>query len=102
MVLKDKQGREIDVGTYIIYPSTGTIGEVLDIKNEDGADWVLIEVDELTRLWYNVDFIEVTDKSNKKQKVQSKDDLSNEEKLQDQLSRRFDTDLNTDGGVGGG
>ena len=85
-----------------IYPSTGTIGEVLDIKNEDGADWVLIEVDELTRLWYNMDFIEVTDKSNKKQKVQSKDDLSNEEKLQDQLSRRFDTDLNTDGGVGGG
>ena len=34
MVVKDKQGREIKVGTYVIYPTTGTIGEVLDMEEK--------------------------------------------------------------------
>ena len=32
MSVTDKIGNEIEVGSYIIYSSVGTIGEVLDIK----------------------------------------------------------------------
>ena len=49
MSVTDKIGNEIEVGSYIIYSSVGTIGEVLDIKTDENGSWVLIAVDELTK-----------------------------------------------------
>ena len=55
MTITDKMGNEITVGSYIIYSNVGTIGEVLDMKTDEKGSWVLIAVDELTKLWYNTE-----------------------------------------------
>ena len=74
MSVTDKIGNEIEVGSYIIYSSVGTIGEVLDIKTDENGSWVLIAVDELTKLWYNTKYIELTDKKYVKTSTNDKDD----------------------------
>ena len=100
MTLKDKQGREIKVGTYVIYPTTGTIGEVLEIKEDENGTWVLLQYDELTRLWYNTDFIEVTDKKYKKQD-EPKTETDDDEVIIEDINNSFSSDLSDDA-VGGG
>lgn len=102
MVVKDKQGREIKVGTYVIYPTTGTIGEVLDMKEKDGETWVLLQYDELTRLWYNTDYLQVTDKKYKKiEEERDESEIDTEERLKDQLDKAMPSELSDDA-VGGG
>lgn len=103
MAVKDKQGRIIDVGTYVIYPSTGTIGEVLEMEEKDGTTWALLQYDELTRLWYNTDYLQVTDKKYKKTQEDNKklDAEDQEEQLKEQLKKAMPTELSDDA-VGGG
>ena len=102
MVVKDKQGREIKVGTYVIYPTTGTIGEVLDMEEKDGETWVLLQYDGLTRLWYNTDYLQVTDKKYKKiEEERDESEIDTEERLKDQLDKAMPSELSDDA-VGGG
>lgn len=102
MSVMDKIGNEIEVGSYIIYTSVGTIGEVLDIKTDEKGDWVLIAVDELTRLWYNTRYVELTDKKY----VKVRDDDEDKEELtvddiKEQLKRSISSEMSSDA-VGGG
>ncbi len=102
MSVTDKIGNEIEVGSYIIYTSVGTIGEVLDIKTDEKGDWVLIAVDELTRLWYNTRYVELTDKKY----VKVRDDDEDKEELtvddiKEQLKRSISSEMSSDA-VGGG
>lgn len=98
----DKIGNKIEVGSYIIYNNTGTIGEVLDIKTEDEESWVLVAIDELTKLWYNAHYVELTDK--KYVKI-NKDDNDKEEltveDIKEQLKRSVSSEMSSDA-VGGG
>lgn len=98
----DKIGNEIEVGSYIIYTSVGTIGEVLDIKTDEKGDWVLIAVDELTRLWYNTKYVELTDKKYVKIRDDDKDkeELSVDD-IKEQLKRSISSEMSSDA-VGGG
>ena len=103
MAVIDKIGNEIEVGSYIIYTSIGTIGEVLDIKTDENGDWVLIAVDELTRLWYNTKYVELTDK--KYVKTRSTDDDNKEElsvdDIKEKLKHSISSEMSSDA-VGGG
>lgn len=102
MSVKDKLGNEIEVGSYIIYTSVGTIGEVLDIKTDEKGDWVLIAVDELTRLWYNTKYVELTDKKYVKTRTNDddKEDLSVDD-IKEQLKHSISSEMSSDA-VGGG
>ncbi len=102
MSVMDKIGNEIEVGSYIIYTSVGTIGEVLDIKTDEKGDWVLIAVDELTRLWYNTKYVELTDKKYVKIRDEDKDkeELSVDD-IKEQLKRSISSEMSSDA-VGGG
>lgn len=102
MSVMDKIGNEIEVGSYIIYTSVGTIGEVLDIKTDEKGDWVLIAVDELTRLWYNTKYVELTDKKYVKIRDDDKDkeELSVDD-IKEQLKRSISSEMSSDA-VGGG
>ena len=102
MSVKDKLGNEIEVGSYIIYTSVGTIGEVLDIKTDEKGDWVLIAVDELTRLWYNTKYVELTDKKYVKTRTNDddKEDLSVDD-IKEQLKHSITSEMSSDA-VGGG
>lgn len=102
MSVKDKKGNEIEIGSYIIYTSVGTIGEVLDIKTEENESWVLIAVDELTKLWYNTEFVELTDKKYVKINEDKKGDVElSVEEIKSQLERSVSGDMSGDA-VGGG
>jgi len=102
MSVTDKIGNEIEVGSYIIYSSVGTIGEVLDIKTDENGSWVLIAVDELTKLWYNTKYIELTDKKYVKTSTNDKDDkeLSVDE-IKERLKHTISSEMSSDA-VGGG
>ena len=39
----DAREKEINVGNQVRYTETGTIGEVLEIKEENNASWVKID-----------------------------------------------------------
>lgn len=102
MAVTDKIGNELEIGSYINYTSVGTIGEVLDIKTDENGSWVLVAVDELTKLWYNTKYVELTDKKYHKDTNQSNDDkdLSVEdikEKIRSSVSGEMSGDA-----VGGG
>ena len=102
MSVTDKIGNEIEVGSYIIYSSVGTIGEVLDIKTDENGSWVLIAVDELTKLWYNTKYIDLTDKKYVKTSTNDKDDkeLSVDE-IKEHLKHTVSSEMSSDA-VGGG
>lgn len=102
MSVTDKIGNELNVGSYIIYSSVGTIGEVLDIKTDEKGSWVLIAVDELTKLWYNTDFVELTDE--KYVKIRKTDDDKEElsvEDIKEKIKRSVTSEMSSDA-VGGG
>ncbi len=98
MTIKDKLGREIKVGSYIIYPTVGTIGEVLDTKTDDnGESWVLISVDELTKLWYNTKYVELTDKAymrntNPRDSDEKEEEMSFED-IEEEVNTKIDFEM---------
>ena len=57
MVL-DARDIEIPLDSYVRYVDTGTIGQVVDVKTQDGADWVKIDK---TNLWYRAKLVELLD-----------------------------------------
>lgn len=100
MVVVDKHGLEIEIGSYVIYTRVGTVGEVLDTKtDEDGISWVLIQYDDLTKLWYNTRNIELTDKKYLKNNSMDKD--TSVEDLHEQINRTLGSEMSEDA-VGGG
>ncbi|MBQ9159698.1 MAG: DUF2098 domain-containing protein [Methanobrevibacter sp.] len=57
MVL-DARDIEIPLDSHVRYVDTGTIGKVVDVKTQDGADWVKIDK---TNLWYRAKLVELLD-----------------------------------------
>lgn len=101
MTFTDKRGNKIELGSYIIYTNTGTIGEVLDMKTDDDGSWVLIQVDELTRLWYNTQYIELTDKKYSRKIKEEKDKELSVDDIKKQIDEHISAELGDDA-VGGG
>ncbi len=54
----DARGIEITLDSYVRYVDTGTIGQVTDMKIQDGFDWVLLDK---SGLWYRSDLVELLD-----------------------------------------
>lgn len=65
MAFIDAVGQVIEVGSYITYPKTGTIGKAQDLKVENDSSWVKIDK---TELWYDCNIVEVIDKTKIKNK----------------------------------
>lgn len=100
MSVKDKHGQEITEGSYIIYTKVGTVGKVEDIKVDENGSWALIAVDELTKLWYNTEFVEVTEEQYYKDITIKEKEISIDE-VKDQLSDGIGSEMKDDG-IGGG
>ena len=103
MSVTDKLGREIEVGSYIIYTNVGTMGEVLDTRTDETGSWVQIAIDELTKLWYNTEYVEVTDEKyvRKTKSEEDKDKELSAEDLKEQLKQTMSAEMGDDA-VGGG
>ena len=99
MIIKDARGKEIEIAYYIRYTGTGTIGKVVDIKEENEEGWLKLEKPDL---WYSSEFVEVVDKSSIKSSYDknSRDtDINNIKDLNDDFD---DISLVSGGAEGGG
>lgn len=103
MTVTDKLGNEIEIGSYIIYSNTATIGEVLETRVDENGSWVLVALDELSKLWYNTMYVEVTDQKYAKT-VKDSDNDDKEltvDDIKEQLSNSVSSEMSGDA-VGGG
>lgn len=54
----DARGLEIALDSHVRYVDTGTIGKVVDLKTQDGVEWVKLDK---TELWYRSNLVELLD-----------------------------------------
>ncbi|WP_459201542.1 DUF2098 domain-containing protein [Methanococcus sp. CF] len=65
----DRNGKIIEIGSYVKYINTGTHGTVKSIKSENGEEWVLLEND----IFYRPELLEVTDHKTVEKKESEKE-----------------------------
>lgn len=98
----DARDKEIIIGTQVRYTDTGTIGEVTEIKEEDGTSWVKLDK---TNMWYVSNFVEVLDEKDIKETTTKNEendkeiDIDDLKKLRDNLE---DVELDSNVAEGGG
>ena len=101
MEIQDARGKTIEIGSYIRYTGTGTVGKVVNLKideDEDDYSWVKLEN---PNLWYSSDVVEVIDEKDAKIKhyhVRKEDDIDNLKNIEND----FDDNSLTSGGAEGG
>ena len=61
----DARDKEISINHYVRYVDTGTMGQVVDIKDEDEISWVKLDK---TNLWYRSKLVEILDEKDIKEK----------------------------------
>lgn len=54
----DARGLEITLDSHVRYVDTGTMGKVIDLKSQDGEEWVKLDK---TELWYRSNLVELLD-----------------------------------------
>lgn len=68
----DARGLEIALDSYVRYVDTGTMGKVIDLKTQDGIEWVKLDK---TELWYRSSLVELLDEKDiKKSTFYDKED----------------------------
>jgi hypothetical protein len=67
----DARDIEINIDDYVRYVDTGTIGKIVDVKTEDGIEWVKLDK---TDLWYRSKLVELLDEKDLKKTDDSRDD----------------------------
>ena len=101
MEIRDAIGKTIEIGSYIRYTGTGTVGKVTDfrIDKDDDSKWVKLEN---PNLWYSSDLVEVIDEKDVKTKgshIKREDDIDS---LKDVGNDLGDASLTSGGAEGGG
>ena len=100
MEIKDARSKTIEIGSYVRYTGTGTIGKVVDFKHDEDKDFAWVKL-EKPNLWYSNELIEVVDEKDVKTKhshFEREDDIDN---LKD-IGNDFDEASLTSGGAEGG
>ena len=102
----DARGLEIALDSYVRYVDTGTIGKVVDVKTQDGMEWVKLDK---TELWYRSNLVELLDdKDIKKSTLKSTlyDDRDNQdldvEAMKEKASAFEDMQMDSSVAEGGG
>ncbi|WNY27713.1 DUF2098 domain-containing protein [Methanolapillus ohkumae] len=77
----DIRGLEMNVGDFVRYINTGTVGHILEIMTDDEGTWAFLDS---TELYYKIEFLEITPET--KAAIDKRKDL--EEDIQEKISRR--------------
>lgn len=95
----DARDLEINLDAYVRYVDTGTIGKVLDLKTENGKDWVKLDK---TELWYLANHVEILDEKDIKKNTWGDNNEVDIEDLKEKASNFETMELASDAGNGGG
>lgn len=99
MEIKDARGKVIELGSFIRYTRTGTLGKVTDLKiDEKSIGWAKMEEPDL---WYSEDVLELLDEKNIKDK-DFKDKKFNIDEFKEKEHALEDTSITSGGAEGGG
>ena len=101
MVL-DARDLEIPLESHVRYVDTGTIGKVVDVKTQDGIDWVKIDK---TNLWYRAKLVELLDEKDIKKSAyydKENDDDIDIETMKEKAMALEDIELDSNVAEGGG
>lgn len=99
MTIKDARGKKIEIGSYIRYTGTGTMGIVIDIKKDNEEDWLKLEKPDL---WYSSESVEVVDKKSIKNFNDKHRGETNINSIKDLNDEFEDISLASGGAEGGG
>ena len=98
----DARGLEIAIDSHVRYVDTGTIGKVVDLKTQDGIEWVKLDK---TELWYRSNLVELLDDKDIK-KSTLYDDRDNQdldvEAMKEKASALEDMQMDSSVAEGGG
>lgn len=96
----DSCGKPIEKGSYVMYGGTGTIGKIVDIKNEKDESWIKVDS---TELWYNSNYVQAINKADEAKIVSrlKKEDAAEKVKKMKKGSLE-DVDMSTELCDGGG
>ena len=98
----DARGLEIALDSHVRYVDTGTIGKVVDLKTQDGIEWVKLDK---TELWYRSNLVELLDDKDIK-KSTLYDDRDNQdldvEAMKEKASALEDMQMDSSVAEGGG
>jgi hypothetical protein len=99
MIIQDIRGKKIEFGSYIRYMGTGTIGKVIEIKEENEEGWLKLEKPDL---WYSSEFVEVVGENSSKSSDDKYREYSDRDNIKDLNDDFTDISLVSGGGEGGG
>ncbi|MCL2549396.1 MAG: DUF2098 domain-containing protein [Methanimicrococcus sp.] len=74
----DIHGRNIKVGDFVKYINTGTVGEILEMMEDEEGVWAFLSS---TELYYKIDFLELTGEFFKKEAKRRDLEADIEEKI---------------------
>ncbi len=95
----DARDKEIALDSHVRYVDTGTIGKVIDIKTQDGSDWVKIDK---TNLWYRSKLVELLDEKDLKKSYDSGNDELDIEALKEKAEKLENMQMDSSVAEGGG
>jgi len=72
----------IEEGMYARYVNTGTVGKVTELKEMDGRMFAFLEG---TDMYYDVEYLEMTEKPVEKKKAIKEMDIEKQRAIQDEL-----------------
>ena len=98
----DARGLEIALDSHVRYVDTGTIGKVVDVKTQDGVEWVKLDK---TELWYRSNLVELLDDKDIKKSTCYDDEGGDEidvEAMKEKASALEDMQMDSSVAEGGG
>lgn len=95
----DARDLEITPDSHVRYVDTGTVGKVLDLKTENGKDWVKLDK---TELWYLANRVELLDEKDIKKRTWGDNNEVDIEELKEKGMEFKEIELASDAGNGGG
>ena len=95
----DARDKEIALDSHVRYVDTGTIGKVIDIKTQDGSNWVKIDK---TNLWYRSKLVELLDEKDLKKRYDSGNDELDIEALKEKAEKLENMQMDSSVAEGGG
>ena len=96
----DARDKELAIGNHVRYVDTGTVGEIVVVKTEEGIDWVKIDK---TELWYRSKLVELLDEKDlKKKSFDDGDDEIDIEAIKEKALDLENIELDSNVAEGGG
>ena len=99
MQVLDVRGNIIKIGDYARYTGTGTVGKVINIKEEENNQWA--ELDKVN-LWYSHELLEVLDSKDVKIKDEKEVKEVDIDSIKDLQSDLENVELESNVAEGGG